>query len=197
MTGLETIVCAAILAGFAVHAFRRKKRVNHGLPHLEKVMQGCANEEQLLELADALAKSVISSAKSGRKPPLFVTASGDVYDDFFPPRELREDCTAEQYANAVLADCVNRYREARRNRNVDISDFHAYALCAGAGLAVSAFRRLAEYSSDMRDLAEFLAPVPAPEDWADYLEYYRQAGELLDVPKARVDARLLKRREAF
>lgn len=199
MSEIELLVCAAVLAGLVLRRLRgTRRKPSHGLPHLERAMQGRANGEQLLELADALAKSVIQRAKSLKKTPLFITASGDVYDDFFPPREPHAGSTAEQYANSVLAECVARYREARNNRNmVDIADFPAYTLCAGAGLAVSAFRRLGASSQDMRDLAEFLAPAPEPEDWEKYREHYREAGLLLGLSRARLDAKLVKRREYF
>lgn len=198
MTEIELLVATAFLTGFVVYSLRKRQRKpNHGLPFLQNVMQGDANAEQRRELADALAKSVINQAKKHKKPPLFVTACGDLYDDFFPAREQRTHCTDEDFANLVLADCVRRYREIRNSRNVDIVDFHTFALCAGAGLAVSSFRRLADASPDMRDLAEFLAPAPDPDDWDSYKEYYREAAMLLDVPKPRVDASLMKRREAF
>lgn len=198
MSELEILVCAAVLGGLIVHRLRKKRRrPDHGLPHLERAIRGRADDEERLELADALAKSVISRAKSLGKPPLFITASGDLYDDFFPPVEPRADQPPGQYACLVLADCVKRYREARSNRNMDIVDFPAYTLCAGAGLAVSSFRRLGGYSRDMSDLAEFLAPTPEAEDWNDYRECYLEAGLLLAVPRARIDARLMKRRETF
>ena len=197
MIDLETLVGVALVIGFGVYTARKRRVPNHGLPHLASVMNGDADEGQLRDLADALARSVIERAKSLKMQPLFVTASGDMYDDFFPAREVAANWTPEQSGNAVLADCVSRYRDARNNRNIDITDLGAYNLCAGAGLAVSAFRRLAVCSRDMRDLAEFLAPVPAPEDWEAYREYYRRAGELLGVPQARVEAGLAKRREHF
>lgn len=214
MTEIELLICAAVLAGLVLHKFRQgsqsesrpgfrpgflkvQRKPNHGLPHLEQVMQGNADGEQLLEVADALAKSVIDRAKALGKGPLFITVSGDLYDDFFPPRELGTDCTPEQYANIILADCVRRYRKTRDTQNVGIVKFPAYALCVGAGLAVSAFRRLEGYSPDMRDLADFLAPVPSVDDWEQYREDYLEVGLLLNVPRARIDARLMKRRETF
>jgi hypothetical protein len=198
MTELEMLFCAAALAAFAAVRFRRTRRKpDHGLPHLDRVMRGDADGGQLLDLADALAKSVIDRAKALGKPPLFITASGDLYDDFFPPEEPRAGRAAGQYANALLAGCVRRYRDARNNRNVHILDFPAYTLCAGAGLAVSSFRRLGGCSRNMRDLAEFLAPAPDADDWERYKECYREAGMLLGVPRARIDARLVKRREMF
>lgn len=194
---IEFAICALalLLVGNHFNTILKRQKANHGLPSLENVMRGDANDAQRRDMADALAKSVIDRAKSLKKPPLFVTASGDVYDDFFPPRQRHPSHTAEQHANAVLADCVMRYREARNSRNVGIVEFQNYALCAGAGLAVSAFRNLAGDSPDMHDLAEFLAPAPSPDDWESYREYYREAGELLDVPQARIDAALAKRRE--
>lgn len=198
MTEIELLICAAVLAGLVIRKLRQTQRKpDHGLPHLELVMQGGANAGQLLEMADALAKSVIDRAKTLKKPPLFIRASGDLYDDFFPPRGPRPDSTPEQYANNVLADCVRRYREARDNRTVEIFDFPLYALCTGAGLAVSSFRRLSGYSQDMRDLAEFLAPTPDADDWEQYREYYIEVGLLLDLPHGRIDAKLAQRRETF
>ena len=198
MTEIELLVCAAVLAGLVVHRFRKiQRKPSHGLPHLERVIKGAADAGQLLDLADALAKSVIAQAEKHKKPPLFITASGDLYDDFFPPRAPGANYTDDQYANIILGDCVRRYRETRNNRNVDIADFPLYALCTGAGLAVSAFRHLAGYSRDMRDLAEFLAPAPEAGDWEEYKEYYLAIGILLDVPRARIDANLAKRRPMF
>ncbi len=198
MTEIEVLLYTALLAGFGVYWFRRRqRRPSHGLPYLQNALQGNADSEQLRELADALAKSVINQAKTLKKPPLFVTASGDLYDDFFPAREPSAGHTAEQFANIVLADCVRRYRETRNSRKADLVDFHTFALCAGAGLAVSSFRRLADCSPDMRDLAEFLAPAPDPDDWETYKEYYREAGTLLGVPRERLDASLLKRQETI
>lgn len=198
MTEIEMLACAAVLAFGIVYAFRkRQRRPSHGLPHLENAMRGTANEEQLRELADALAKSVIDRAKALGKPPLFVAASGDLYDDFFPPEEPRPDWTDVQFANVTLADCVRRYRDARNNRNVDIADFQAYALCAGAGIAVSSFRRLAGSFPDMRDLAEFLAPNPKPDQWEAYKVHYLEAGMLLGLPRSHIDAKLMKRRERY
>ena len=196
---IEFAICALalLLVGNHFYTALKQQKANHGLPNLERVMRGEADEGQRRDMADALAKSVIDRAKSLRTPPLFVTASGDVYDDFFPARQQHPNHTAEQHANAVLADCVMRYREARNSRNVGITDFQNYALCAGAGLAVSAFRALAAGFPDMRDLAEFLAPAPNADDWEAYREYYREAGELLGVPQARIDATLAKRRARF
>lgn len=196
MTEIEMLVSAAVIAFGLVYVFRkRQQRSGHGLPHLENAMQRKADEEQLRELADSLARSVIDRAKALGKPPLFVTASGDLYDDFFPPRGPHPDWTAIEFANVTLADCVRRYRDARNNRNVDIADFQAYALCAGAGIAVSSFRRLAGSLPDMRDLAEFLAPAPKPDEWEAYKVQYLEAGMLLDLPRSQIDARLMKREE--
>ncbi|SBV97579.1 hypothetical protein KL86DPRO_11241 [uncultured delta proteobacterium] len=196
MTEIELLICVAVLAGIAAsRLLKKQRRPNHGLPHLEQVMQGDADAAQLLDLADALAKSVIDRAKALGKPPLFITASGDLYDDFFPPREPRPGSTPEQYANAVLADCVRRYRDARAHRAVEIFHFPLYALCTGAGLAVSSFRRLGGSSRDMRDLAEFLAPPLDPGDWEQYRDYYLEVALLLDLPRARIDAYLAKRWE--
>lgn len=196
---MDTILfgCAAAIVCFAAYAYRKRRRINHGLPHLDAVMRGVADEAQAREMADALAASVIERAKALKKTPLFVAACGDVYDDFFPTRQLPANTAPARCVNCILADCVTRYREARNNRSVNIGDFTAYALCAGAGLAVSSFRRLAECSSDMHDLAVFLAPAPEPDDWAAYREHYRDIGMLLDLPQARVEARLAKRREMF
>jgi len=199
MTDIEVLIFTAIFAGFAVNSFRkrRQRQSNHGLPHLQSVMQGNANSEQLRELADSLAKSVIDQAKVLDKPPLFVTASGDLYDDFFPARELQAGYTADQSVSIILTDCINRYQKTRSSRNMNTANSYTFALCAGAGLAVSSFRRLAVCSPDMRDLAEFLAPAPDPEDWDMYQEYYCEAGVLLDAPREQVDANLIKRREKF
>ena len=198
MTEIEIFAYAAVLSFIFVYVYRKRQRkTNHGLPYLEQAMRGTANAAQRGELADALAKSVIDRAKALNKPPLFVTVSGDLHDDFFPPRDREANLTDEQYANLVLADCVRRYRDARNNRNIDIADFHIYALCTGAGIAVSSFRCLAKDFPDMRDLAEFLAPAPGPDDWEAYKEYYLEAGLLTDVPRPQIDARLMKRRELF
>lgn len=198
MTEIELLACAAVIAFGLVYSFRKRgRRPIHGLPHLENAMQGTADEEQLRELADALAKSVVDRAKSLGKPPLFVSASGDLYDDFFPPMEPRPGWTAVQFANVTLADCVRRYRDARNNRNVDITDFQAYALCAGAGIAVSSFRRLAGSFPDIRDLAEFLGPDPEPDQWEAYKEYYLEAGMLLGLSRSQIDAKLMKRWERY
>ena len=199
MTDIEILIFTAIFAGFAVNSLRKKRqrRSNHGLPHLQNVMQGDANSEQLRELADSLAKSVIDQAKVLSKPPLFVTASGDLYDDFFPARELHTDHTADQSVCIILADCINRYQTTRSSRNMSTANSYTFALCAGAGLAVSSFRRLAACSPDMRDLAEFLAPAPDPDDWDIYQKYYCEAGVLLDVPREQIDENLIKRREKF
>lgn len=199
MTEIEFFIAASaiMIIGAALHGFTRKKKPGPGTQCLAKVMQGKANLAEVQAAAAMVGGGIRRYADKCNKPPLFIRACGDLYEDFFPPKHPDPGLPPKARANALLAAVINRYSEANERRPSNVSDIRAFNLCEGAGFALATFRRLAEVIPEVALMADSLAPHPGADGRELYASLYREAGKLTNVPQELVETALSTRLAAM
>ena len=174
---------ALVIIGAALHALTRKKRKKvPATTYLARVMEGKADLAGVQAAATMVGNGVKRFADKCNRPPLFLRACGDLYEDFFPPKPPDPTLSPKAQANALMATYIRRYRDASSRRPDTVSDVNLFNLCEGAGYGLATFRHLARFIPDMVFVAESLGPKPSFEERDAYASYYREAGRLTNVP---------------
>lgn len=199
MTEIEFFVVASaiMIAGAALHGFRRKGKSGPATQCLSKVMRGKANLAEVQTAAAMVGGGIRRYADKCNMPPLFIRACGDLYEDFFPPKHPDPGLSPKARANALLAAVISRYSEADERRPANVSDVRAFNLCEGAGFSLATFRRLGEVIPEVALMADSLAPHPGADSREVYASLYREAGKLTNVPQELVETALSARLAAI
>lgn len=195
MTEFFLAAGALLLIGAGFHAFgrRKKKTGKPATKSMENVKRGKASFDEIQAAGIMIGRGLKRLADKLNKPSMFMTACGDLYEDFFPPQRPDPTMSAKEQANVLMATFIRRYTEPVTRSDVDVNDIHDFHLCEGAGCGLATFRRLAEHIPVMAQLVASLAPKPGLADRDIYASFYREAGRLTNVPMDRLEAALSAR----
>jgi len=191
------ILGALIFVGVAFRALAGKKANLSPTKCAALVMDGKAEFPQVCTVAKALGDIMKRQAGRLNKPLLFLRVCGDFYDDFYPIKPPNPDLSAKARANALMAACIQHYKQIRARKIHGEGNGHLVAFCEGVGYSLATFRRLSEIIPDMGPLVHTLDPKPAYGDRDFYAAFYREIGRMTPIPQGFIETSLILRLSCF
>jgi hypothetical protein len=161
------------------------------------VMEGKADFTHVCTVAKTLGDIMKRQAGRLNRPLLFLRVCGDFYDDFYPIKPPNPNLSAKARANALMAACIQHYKQIRERRIHASGNAQLVAFCEGVGFCLATFRRVSEIIPDMVPLLNSLDPKPVYEDRDSYAVYYREIGRLTPIPQGFIETSLTLRLSCF
>lgn len=190
-----TIISVTLFVGIGVYAYRHEKKKRPFLNALEKVKTREADLDGIRIVAERLGKDVLAWIPKTGHSLLFVSACGDIYEDFFPDEEPERNLSPEERANRLMGSYLMRVAEANARRDLRGEAKKALCFCEGAGFGLVTMRRLTEYIPELAEIAQAMAEPPSYGDAEVYADFYRTAGRIAGVREEWIEEGLADRLE--
>ncbi len=181
-----TCIAAMLSLGCTLYARMREKNM---LAQIERAGSGRLNQKELAALAAFFSELIRGLAEEAKKPPLFVTACADVYEDAGLTHFLdRVPGDAVQRANAAFFAAAAQANLSRKGRK----EFSLEERCDFIGLGTAALMRSAGLLG-LETHAGGVRTFTSEAEWQEYVACYQEVAKVAGGSEAAVQSGLERR----